>query len=134
VPPVTIKNNQWIDGLWLSQWLLLFVFVNGCLFVTWPWSLFSLLILPFILCNQRTISQNKNREIYVNKQSQWFCRLAEDVMACRVGDYWHMGGWLWLRLESDRFQHHCLIIKNRMGGVGYAQLLIAVNQNEQKTE
>ncbi len=44
-----------------------------------------------------------------------------------------MAGFLWIRLESGQAQHHCLIIKDRVGGANYAQLLMAVNQDEQQT-
>lgn len=134
MPPVTIKSPDWTDGLWLSQCVLTLVIISGILMVPRPWSLLSLILLGILYVNHRTISANRSGAVRLNQQGQWFWLMDEDMSRCVLRDYWHIAGMLWIKLESERGQHHCLMLKRRIGARSYAQLIMAVNKDEQQTE
>ncbi len=134
MPPVTIKTPELIDGLWFSQLVLVIIIVSAWVLVPWPWLALSVLLFPVMFFNHRAIIKNQTGAVWLNARNQWYWLQADEMYPCPAVSHWHMAGFLWLRLESEQTQHHCLIMKNRVGGENYAQLLMAVNQNEQQTQ
>jgi len=134
VPPVTIKSPELIDGLWVSQTVLAVLIVAGWFFLPWPWVLLTLVPVFVVVRNHRYIDNNQSCSIRLNHQGQWFVIKVDQLYPCQLSHYWHMTGILSVRLESALGTHHFIIRKQRLDGACYAQLLMAVNQNEQQTE
>ncbi|MCW8869451.1 MAG: hypothetical protein OQK49_02005 [Proteobacteria bacterium] len=134
MPPVTIKSPELIDGLWVSQIVLAILMVAGWFFLPWPWVLLTIFPVIVMARNHRQIDNNQSCSIRLNHQGQWFVVNMGQLYPCQLSHYWHMTGILSLRLESALGTHHFIISKQRLDGACYAQLLMAVNQNEQQTE
>lgn|GEM_PF-1932242 len=132
--PVTIKTPKLIDGLWLSQFVLAILIVASVIFVTWPWWLLTIVPIIVMARNFHQIIKNKAYSVRLNQQWQWFVIVMDQLQPCQLSSYWHIGGILWIRLESEHGTHYFMMMKRRLGGALYAQLLMAVNQNEQQTE
>lgn len=128
--PVTIKNHKLIDGLWISQAILVTIMVAGLFFVPWPWLLLTVVPGVFIGLNHRQINNNQVYSVRLNQQGQWFVINSDELHSCQLSSCWHMAGFLSIRLESAYGKHYFIIMKRRLGSVCYAQLLMAVNQNE----
>ncbi|MCX7546031.1 hypothetical protein [Marinicella gelatinilytica] len=132
--PVTIKSHNIIDGLWFSQFILAVIFISAWFLVPLPWSLLTLALILAIRINHRQILNNQTHSLMVNAQRQWFKVVADRLMQCRLNGYWHISQFLWLRLTSEQGVQYCLIIKSHVGGSRYAQLLMAITQDEQQAE
>ena len=132
--PVTIKNPKLIDGLWIGQLIFLLIVVAGWLFVPWPWLLLTVVPMFVMGLNHRKIKNNLAYSVRLNQQGQWFIIKSDQLHPCQLNDYWHVGGLLWIRLDSAFGSHYFIMVKQRLGGVCYAQLLMAMNQNEEQAE
>lgn len=64
-------------------------------------------------------------------QCQWFVRKDDQLIPCQLISHWHVGQFLWIRLDSDEDKHYWLIRQTALGEARYAQVLMAVNQHEQ---
>lgn len=134
MPPVIIKNPDLIDGLWFSQFVIITSIVASIIVLPWPWWLLASVLVIFMWRNHRQILNNQAYSLRLNPPNTWFLQRADELRSCQVTGFWHLSGLLWIRLESEQGVYYFIIMKKRVADGCYAQLLMAVNQHEQKTE
>ena len=133
VPPVTLKNKQLHDTLYLAQGLItlsMFVIV----WLSFNQTNLILLALPFLawgfIRNHKVIKQNKQFNIVMNAECEW--RLVNNVDSkvteVKLESFWVTPVFLMMDLRTKKQNFRCLVIRRQVEGSAYSRLLLGVQR------
>ena len=131
MPPVTLKNNQLHDTLYLAQGLI----TLSTAIIIWlsiTQSYFFILTIPLLVWafrrNHITIHKNKQFNIVMNAECEW--RLVHidtsKVIEAKLINHWYTPTFMIIHLRTEPTNYHPLILRKNTEPVAYSRLLQGV--------
>ena len=146
--PVTIKNNQYSNTLWLTQaclcLLILAILVLGVTFNQWLITLLPLVLLA-LLINHRTITQQSNLQFAMRSNGQLMLveqavgqlsienhhySINQDEMTVAIKAFWYLPTVLILKITIQQTKQpvYLTLFRSVVGVEDFSQLLVGLTQ------
>lgn len=133
VPPVTLKNNQRHDTLYLAQGLIMLstaIIIWLSITQTYLYLIAIPAIIGSFIRNHKTIQKNKQFNIVMNAECEW--RLVQidtsKVTEVQLKAYWVTPVFLMMHLRTKKQNFHCLVIRRQVEDSAYSRLLQGVQR------